>query len=71
MPSYGEVVHSDLRVQAPLGGGNNTMSRCRGGSVDWSVKLQGVRTLVQDGRVAYIEYAYPLQPLVTQGFNES
>ena len=50
MPSYGEVVHSDLRVQAPLGGGNSPTSRCRGGFVDWSVELQGVRTLVQERR---------------------
>ena len=47
-----------LRVQALLGGSNSPTSRCPE-AVDWiiCVMLQGVRTLVPEEGVAYIEYA--------------
>ena len=47
-----------LRVQALLGGSNSPTSRCPE-TVDWfmCVVLQGVRTLVSEEGVAYIECA--------------
>ena len=55
-PDYGEVIHTSLRVHAPLGGGKSPMSRCPE-AVDWIIVcvLQGVRTLVPEEGVAYIE----------------
>ena len=35
-PNYGEVVHTRLRVQAPLGGGKSPTSRCPE-AVDWNM----------------------------------
>ena len=59
-PSYGEIVRKCLRVQAPLGGGKSPKSRCLE-AVDWITMcvcvLQGVRTLVPEEGVAYIECA--------------
>ena len=57
-----------LRVQALHGGSNSPTSRCPE-VVDWimCVELQGVRTLVPEEGVAYIEFARPLPPSVTQG----
>ena len=58
-PSYGEVVHTSIRIQAPLGGGKSPTSRCPK-AVDWNMGvcvLQGVRTLVPEEGVAYIECA--------------
>ena len=57
--SYRGVVGTqDLRVQALLGGSNSPTSRCPE-AVDWimCVVLQGVRTLVPEEGVAYIECA--------------
>ena len=66
-PSYGEVVHTSLRVQAPLGGGKSPTSQSPK-AVDWNMLcvcvLQGVRTLVPEEGVAYIECAKtPAVPL--------
>ena len=36
VPNYGEVVHTSLRVQAPLEGGKSPMSRCLE-AVDWII----------------------------------
>ena len=57
-PSYDEIVHKCLRVQPPLGGGKSPTSRCPE-AVDWNMMcvLQGVRTLVPEEGVAYIECA--------------
>ena len=67
-PSYGEVVHTSLRVQAPLGGGKSPTFRCRE-AVDWNMDVcyKGCEPLCQRRRVAYIECAKSLQPSVTQG----
>ena len=58
--SYWEVVNTrGLRVQALLGGSNSPTSRCPE-AVDWIMcvcVLQGVRTLVPEEGVAYIECA--------------
>ena len=57
-PSYGEIVHKCLRVQAPLGGGKSPTSRCPE-AVDWIMRVcvTGVQTLVPEEGVAYIECA--------------
>ena len=57
-PSYGEDVHTSLQVQAPLGGGKSPTSRCPE-AVDWNmgVCVTGVRTLVPEEGVAYVECA--------------
>ena len=58
-----------LRVQALLGGSNSPTSRSPE-AVDWIIcvcVLQGVRTLVTEEGVAYIEFARPLRPSITQG----
>ena len=59
-PSYDKIVRKCLRVQAPLRGGKIPTSRCPE-AVDWisvyACVLQGVRTLVPEEGVAYIEYA--------------
>ena len=71
-PSYGAVVHTSvLRVQALLGGSNSPTSRSPE-AVDWIIcvcVLQGVRTLVSEEGVAYIECARTPAPLRYAGFN--
>ena len=70
MISYtcGLSVHTSLRVQAPLGGGNNPTSRCpKACRLEYVCELPGVRTLVLEEGVAYIEWARPLQPSITLG----
>ena len=59
-----------LRVQAILGGSNNPTSRCPE-AVDWfmCVVLQGVRTLVPEEGVAYIECARTPAHLHYKGLN--
>ena len=59
-----------LRVQALLGGSNSPTYRCLE-AVDWiiCVVLQGVRTLVPEEGVAYIEYARTLAPPRYKGTN--
>ena len=37
-PSYGEIVHKSLRVQAPLGGGKSPTSWCLE-EVDWDMRV--------------------------------
>ena len=56
-PSYGEVVHTSLRVQAPLGGGKSPTSRCPE-AVDWNIDVlyKGCEPLSQRRGVAYIEF---------------
>ena len=61
----------DLRVQALLGGSNSPTSRSPE-AVDWIIcvcVLQGVRTLVSEEGVAYIECARTPAPLRYTGFN--
>ena len=60
-----------LRVQALLGGSNSPTSRSPE-AVDWIIcvcVLQGVRTLVPEEGVAYIECARTPAPLRYTGFN--
>ena len=59
-----------LRVQALLGGSNSPTSRCPE-AVDWimCVVLQGVRTLVLEEGVAYIEFARTSPTLPYKGLN--
>ena len=62
-----------LRVQALLGGSNSPTSRSPE-AVDWIIcvcvcVLQGVRTLVSEEGVAYIECARTPAPLRYTGFN--
>ena len=70
--SYGEVVRTQgLRVQALLGRSKNPTSRSPE-AVDWIIcvcVLQGVRTLVSEEGVAYIECARTPAPLRYTGFN--
>ena len=68
-PSYGaQLCTQGLRVQALRGGTNSPTSRCpEAWSIGLCVKLQGVRTLVLEEGVAYIEFVRPLRPSVTQG----
>ena len=57
-PSYGEVVHMSLRVQAPLGGGKSPMSWCpEAGDWNMGVCYKGCEPLSQRRAVAYIECA--------------
>ena len=57
----------DLRVQALHGGSNNPTSRCPE-AVDWIMhEFIGVRTLVPEEGVAYIECTKPLPPSVIHG----
>ena len=65
-----KVYTQSLRVQALLSGSNNPTSRCPE-AVDWiiCVMLQGVRTLVPEEGVSYIEYARPPTPLRYKGLN--
>ena len=70
-PSYDEVVQTSLRVQSPLGGGKSPTSRCPE-AVDWNMSvcvLQGVRTLVLEEGVAYLECARTPAILHYKGFN--
>ena len=57
-PSYGEDVHTSLRVQAPLGGGKSPTSWCPE-AVDWNIGVcyKGCEPLSQRRGVAYIECA--------------
>ena len=57
-PSYGEVVHTSLRVQAPLGGGKSPMSQSPE-AVDWNMGVcyKGCEPLSQRSGVANIECA--------------
>ena len=59
-PSYGEVVHTSLRVPALRGGSNSPTSRCPE-AVDWityvCVFIEGVNPCASGGGVAYIECA--------------
>ena len=57
-PSYGEVVHTSLQVQAPLGGGKSPTSRCPE-AVDWNMGVcyKGCEPLSQRRGLAYIECA--------------
>ena len=58
----------DLRVQALLSGSNSPTSCCSGArSIGLCMKLQGVRTLVPEEGVAYIEFARALQSSITHG----
>ena len=60
-----------LRVQALRKGSNSPTSLCPE-AVDWIMcvcELQGVRTLVPEEGVAYIEYARTLAILCYQEFN--
>ena len=59
-----------LGVQALLGGSNSPTSQCPE-AVDWfmCVVLQGVRTLVPEEGVAYIEYARTPARLHYKGTN--
>ena len=59
-----------LRVQALLGGSNSPTSRSPE-AVDWiyACELQGVRTLVPEEGVAYIEYARTPTALHYKGLN--
>ena len=65
-----KVYTQDLRVQALLGGSKSPTSRCPG-AVDWiiGVVLQGVRTLVPEEGVSYIECARTPAILHYKGFN--
>ena len=65
-----KVYTRGLRVQALLSGSNSSTSQCPE-AVDWimSVILQGVRTLVLEEAVAYIEYARTSIALHFKGLN--
>ena len=65
-----KIYTRDLRVQALHGGSNNPMSQCPE-AVDWimCVILQGVRTLVPEEGVAYIEFARTPSIPRYRGFN--